>query len=121
MPTNGRKPSSFFMSVVETGDAAAFFVRVTTREELAKALRERRAQVVIADKRLARPFQRLLWAQELRWWYFGTLIAALVAYSISQQYGVKFDWKVKRTPGLEFGITLTPTRPPAPPSSFSEE
>jgi hypothetical protein len=97
----------------------AVFVRATTKEELAEALRERRAHVVIGDKKLARPFERLLWAQELRWWYFGTLLATLLAYAISHQYGVKFDWKVKRTP--EFEIILTPTRPPATPSSLSEE
>jgi hypothetical protein len=118
MPTNGKEPISFSMSVVETGDTASFLVRVTTREELTKALRERRAQVVIGDKKLARPFERLLWARELRWWYFGTLIAGLLTYAISQQYGVKFDWKVKRTP--EFEIILTPTRPPVTPS-LSEE
>jgi hypothetical protein len=119
MPTPGGEPISFTMSAVETGDVAVFVVRVTTREELARALRERTAAaVVIGDKKLARPFELLLWAQELRWWYLGTLIAGVLVYAISQQYGVKFDWKMKRTP--EFEIMLTPTKPPAPPS-LSEE
>jgi hypothetical protein len=92
-------------------------LRVTTREELAKALRERTSRVIIGNKKVARPFERLLWAQELRWWYFGTLTAFLMAYAISQSYGVKFDWRIGRINGE---ISLTPTRPPAPHSLHEE-
>jgi hypothetical protein len=94
-------------------------IRVTTREELTKALRERTAQIIIGNKELARPFERLLWAQELRWWYLGTLAAALMAYGISQSYGVKLKGKydLGRVSGE---ISLTPTKP-APPSSRGEE
>jgi PAS domain-containing protein len=46
--------------------ADAVVVRVTTREELPKALRECTAQeVIIGDKKLARPFEWLRWAHTL--------------------------------------------------------
>jgi hypothetical protein len=96
-------------------------VRVQTKQELKRALYKRTSQIVIGDKKLARPFELLLWARELRWWYFGTLLAALCAYAISQGYGVRLrgenEWGLKRIGGE---ITLTPTRPRAPPG-LSEE
>jgi hypothetical protein len=82
-------------------------IRVTTREELTKALRERK-QVIIGDKKLARPFERLLWAQKY-WWV--PLAAILADYAISQEYQVKFthtEWRTGVTTQDE--IVLRPTR-----------
>jgi hypothetical protein len=103
-------------------------LRVFTREELERALRERTSPVIIiADKQLARPFERLLWARELT--HIGTLVASLLAYAISQGYGAKFDlrvhtdggWLVGRING-EISLTFTPpTKPAPPPADPSEE
>jgi hypothetical protein len=86
-------------------------LRVTTKDELAKALRERTAPIVIGDTKLARPFERLLWAQELRWWFLPTLVAAVLTYAISKEYGLKFDWRAGRYGAG--GVILTPPPKPA--------
>jgi hypothetical protein len=89
--------------------AGSLETRVSTREELEKVLRER-TPAIIGNRKLARPFERLLWARELRLWYFGAIIAFLIAYGISHGYGLrgKFDWDVTRRSGE---IVLTPPSP----------
>jgi hypothetical protein len=112
--------------------ADAVVVRVTTREELVKALRERTAQVIIIEdnKKLARPFELLLWAQEVRKWLgpVAVIVASCVAYNIAQSYpgdvAVKFGWDV-RIGGWDLGridgdISFTQTKPPPPPSPSEE-
>jgi hypothetical protein len=112
--------------------ADAVVVRVTTREELAKALREPTAQVIIIEdnKKLARPFELLLCAQEVRKLLgpVAVIVASCVAYNIAQSYPgdvtVKFGWDV-RIRGWDLGridgdISFTRTKP-APPRSPSEE
>jgi hypothetical protein len=92
-------------------------IRVTTREELTKALRERTAQIIIIeDNKLARLFAMALWVQGL--WLVGDKVADVVKYAISQSYGVNFDWHIDRVSGR---ITLTPPTKPAPPPSRGEE
>jgi hypothetical protein len=114
-------PSYDIRSVLAGTSTLVAVARVTTREELEKALRER-TQVIIADKKLARPFEWLLWAQELRWWYLGTLAAIVIAYAISQQNKMEFrhtEWRAGRTNQDE--IIITPTTKPPPSRGLEEE
>jgi hypothetical protein len=119
------------MAATELGDTAAFNIRVTTKEALARALRQRQP-VVIGDKKLARLFERLLWAQELRlwaqelrWWLvpfaiycLANIISQATTQAISQRYDVKFgaDWHIGRNSGSG-EIILTPPKPAPPHSS----
>jgi hypothetical protein len=85
--------------------------RIQSRRGSAQAYRlKRRAPIVIGDTKLARPFERLLWAQELRWWFLPTLVAAVLTYTISKELGLKFDWRASRYGAG--GVVLTP--PPMP-------
>jgi hypothetical protein len=96
-------------------------LRVASREELVNALRQQTASVVIADRKLARPFELLLWAREARFWFLGALMAAVLAYTISQRYQVnlKGEWNVGRLSGSG-EIILTPTQQVRPSSSAEE-
>jgi hypothetical protein len=110
-------PSYDIRSVLAGTSTLVAGARVTTREELEKALRER-TQVIIADKKLARPFEWLLWARELRWW----LAAFGIAYAISQQYKIEFrhtEWRADRINQDE--IIITPTTKPPPSRGLEEE
>jgi hypothetical protein len=119
MPNDELPSIHFGFAATEAGDEAKFYVHVTTKEELTRALREGTAPIVIKNEKLARLFEWLLWARELRWWYFGTLVALLIAYAISQQYSVKLGlWGIGRQGGE---IVLNPQKPSSPPSSTGEE
>jgi hypothetical protein len=78
-----------------------------------------RGGVIIRD-RLARPFEWLLWARELRWWFLGALVAWIVMHLVSQGYGVnlKVGWDIGR--GASGEIVLIPTTP-RPPHGLPEE
>ena len=85
---------------------------VASRQELAQALRQHALPIIIRDKKLARPFEVLWWAQQ-NWW--AVVMAIIIAYAISQRYGVTFkhtEWKTGVTTQDE--IVLTPTRPQSP-------
>jgi hypothetical protein len=96
-------------------------ITVTTREELARALRQHERPVVIRNEKLARPFERLRWAQELPLWVFVGLLVGLLYWAVWLSYGVniKGHFEINRTwlPSGDFEITLTPTSPTAPRSS----
>ena len=55
---------------------------------LAQALRQHALPIIIRDKKLARPFEVLWWAQQ-NWW--AVVMAIIIAYAISQRYGVTFE------------------------------
>jgi hypothetical protein len=84
-------------------------VLVRTASELTDALRQREKAVVIDDPKMADRFRALQGWQEARIWFFGSLIAALIALSISQNYKIELswqrDWKVNTMDGK---VTLTP-------------
>jgi hypothetical protein len=80
-------------------------VTVTNRHELGPALAHKTKRVIIADPKLARVFEVFLRVQ--RW----LPLAALMAYAISQGYGVEFrhtEWKACYT--TEERIILMPQK-----------
>ncbi len=89
-------------------------IRVTRASELPAALAQRTARVVIDSEELEPSFARLeRWKhRENTYRFIAVLIAALVAYAISQRYGVDASWhstfKLERIDGK---ITLTPPSP----------
>lgn len=82
-------------------------LRVTTKDQLARALETRTSPIIIWDIELARPFARLLWAERRQYLAFIDFLTA----RISREYGVNFgsEWKVR---ALQRGeIILTPVDP----------
>ena len=85
-------------------------LRVTRRTELRDALQQRERPVVIDNDELAKPFARLAYWKEARWWFIAALIYKLIASSIAQQYAIEADWHMKwSTKEIGGKITLTPT------------
>jgi hypothetical protein len=87
-------------------------LRVTRRDELSAALAQRTAPVVIDSEELEPTFARLeRWQnRETTYRFIALLIAALLAFAISQRYGIDASWhsnfKLERIDGK---ITLTPS------------
>jgi hypothetical protein len=77
--------------------------------ELAIALKQRQKPVVIVDVQMAQRFRSIEGWQEARIWFFGSLVAALLAFAIAQNYKIEMswhrDWKVNSMDGK---VTLTP-------------
>jgi hypothetical protein len=95
--------------------------RVMTREELVEAL-HRKTPFVIGDKRLARPFETLLWAREARLWLLGGTALFLLGYALWLSNRFEFrhtEWRVNRT--IQDKIILTPTTTPRRPTPTGEE
>jgi hypothetical protein len=88
-------------------------IRVTRRDELAPALKQRTKPVVIDNGDLERAFSRLeFWSGREGTYRFGALlVAALLALALALQYKLDFswqrDWKQERLHGK---IVLTPTK-----------
>jgi len=82
-------------------------LRVTTRDQLARALHAQTSAILIWNSNLAARFERLLWAQERQWRFFGKFVAMLTD-DIMREYGVKFgkDWSVGRHTTGEIILTL---------------
>ena len=84
-------------------------VVVHSPNELAPALKQREKAVVIDDIEMARRFSSVERWQEARMWFFGTLVAAVFAFAIAQNYKIELtwhrDWKVNTIDGK---VTLTP-------------
>jgi hypothetical protein len=116
------------LAVTEIGDQAAFYIHVTTKDELAKALHERKSPIIIGDKKLARPFEWLLWSKELRswakeawWWFLVIYLMGAISQAMLKGHRVELrgGWDIGRHVNGE--IILTPQRPPSPPSATGEE
>jgi hypothetical protein len=90
---------------------SAEVIRVTKPDELPPALAQKDKSVVIEDPKMAERFRSLQAWQEARYWFFGTLITAAIAFAISQNYKIELswhrDWKVNTLDGK---VTLTPVK-----------
>ncbi|MCP1761922.1 hypothetical protein [Bradyrhizobium japonicum] len=101
------------VSVSEFVDADDFYsaevIRVARPDQLRDALSQKNKPVVIDDEQMAAHFRRLQAWQEARLWFIPSLIAALIAYSISQHYQVDLSWRLNwKVNTLDGKITLTP-------------
>jgi hypothetical protein len=81
--------------------------------ELAPALRQHERPVVIDDEQISAKFRRLgYWENKRQTFLLGwiaALLAALLAYAISQQYGIDAGWNAKWSQvEFEGKIKLTP-------------
>ena len=81
-------------------------LRITTRTNWL-ALHAQTSAILIWNSNLAARFERLLWAQERQWRFFGKFVAMLTD-DITREYGVKVgkDWSVGRLTTGEIILTL---------------
>src|SRR5712691_748439 len=87
----------------EAADVLEAFVTVRNANQLREAIGKADRPIVIENRSLERMFVAFLNVQ--KWW----LLAAVVAYAISQGFQIKFrhtEWKADRT--IEREIILTP-------------
>jgi hypothetical protein len=90
----------------------AAVLRVTRASELPSALAQRTAPVVIDSEELEPSFARLeRWqSREKTYRFIAMLIAALLAYAISQRYGIDASWHSNfRMDRIDGKMTLTPS------------
>ena len=92
---------------------AGHFIVVTRSDELAPALRQHEKPVVIDNEQISAKFRRLgYWESNRQTFLLGwtaALLAMLLAYAISQQYGIDAGWKAKWSQvEFEGKLKLTP-------------
>jgi hypothetical protein len=68
---------------------------IVTRNQLAQALHAPISPIPIWNSNLATRFERLLWAQEQQWRFFGKFVAMLTD-DITREYGVKVGKDLER-------------------------
>lgn len=80
-----------------------------TPRELSDALKQREKAVVIEDKKMASWFRSVEAWQGARPLVFGTLIAAVLVFAISQRYKIEMSWhRDWEANTLDGKVTLTP-------------